>query len=244
MTNYQALNSRRHASIKIAKDPCYSHAGSRQLLPISIDEVALASAHYPIVFVKHPDTGRFVMAALVGLQSGENLFGGSVGWGGAYIPFEVRNYPLMALASEHDAEQLVVCVDEDSELSGSEQGQALFTEEGDPSAWLNQLISALTQHHQRRRQTEQAIEQMLALDLLTARTLTVQSEGGQEHALSGFYGIDEQKLNQLGSADFVALRDKGLLAVVYAILLSSLQVASLARQISNKAAQGADNVCN
>src|SRR5690606_6219718 len=59
-----------------------------------------------------------------------------------------------------------------------------------------------------------------ALGLLVERTIQVSKGGKLTNVVKGLKVVDEKKLNQLPEADFVSLRNKGALPLVYAHLLS------------------------
>src|SRR5262245_12373634 len=69
----------------------------RQLaaLPLSFSEFTVACRDYPIAFVRNENEGNYVAMAVLGLESGQNLFHApDGGWDSAvYLPAYVRRYP-------------------------------------------------------------------------------------------------------------------------------------------------------
>ena len=81
---------------------------------LAASEIMSSSVNYPVVFAKHPDTGRFLCLALFGLESGENLFFNKDGWKATYIPMNITRTPFAMSASEKGDGAMLICIDEDS----------------------------------------------------------------------------------------------------------------------------------
>lgn len=231
MTQIKALDKTAHAGLKVNQDTTFSHVKTNHVLPLVVHEIVQASQSYPILFVKDQNTGQFRVVALTGLRPGENLFSGKEGWEGSYVPLQVRTYPFVLVKNPENEEQAVLCIDENSEMLGESEGEALFTSEGEQTEYLKNRAQAVVDAAQRVHVTEQFIEFLVSKDLLTQKKLTLRvSQDAEPYDLTGFYVIDEEKLNQLSDEDFIELRQKGALPAIYAALMSSMQVQSLIRK--------------
>jgi len=230
MAQIKALDKSAHQKVKVGQDLTFSHVKSSHVLPLVLHEIVPASQSFPILFVKDQNTGQFKTVALAGLRPGENLFAGKESWGGDYIPMQVRTYPFVLIKNPENEDEAVLCIDEDSDMVGESSGEALFGEDGEQTEFLKGRSQAVVDVAQRFHVTEQFIDYLVSKNLLTQKKLTVQvSEDEEPYDLTGFYVIDEEKLNQLPDEDFLEMRKKGVLPAIYAALMSSMRVQNLVR---------------
>lgn len=231
MTKIKALDKTAHKNIKVGQDLTFSHVKANHVLPLVLHEVVQASQSFPVLFVKDQNTGQFKIVALAGLRPGENLFSGSEAWNGDYIPMQVRTYPFALIKNPQNEDEAVLCIDEDSEMVGASEGELLFGDDGEQTDFLKNRSQAVVEVAQRIHVTDQFIEYLVSKDLLSQKKLTLQvSEDEQPYDLTGFYVIDEEKLNQLSDEDFLELRKKGVMPAIYAALMSSMRVQNLVRK--------------
>ena len=87
------LSRSEHAGLRIRADRVEASAASQHLIPIVVSEFRKAATQYPIVFAKHPETGRFAPYVLNGLGVEENLFWSGTELDVAYVPLNVRRQP-------------------------------------------------------------------------------------------------------------------------------------------------------
>mgnify|MGYP000147400761 CR=1 FL=1 len=231
MTQIKALDKKAHASFKVSQDLTFAHVKNNHVLPLVLHEIVQASHSYPVLFVKDQNTGQFRVVALAGLRPGENLFAGEEGWAGSYVPSQVRTYPFVLVRNPNNEDEAVLCIDEDADMVGESDGEALFGNDGEQTEYLKNRAQGVVDVAQRVQITEQFIDQLVSLDLLAQKKLTLRTgESEEPYDLTGFYVIDEEKLNQLSEEDFLALRTKGVLPAIYAALMSSMQVQNLIRK--------------
>lgn len=231
MTNIKPLDKNIHGKLKVKPDATFSHVKSNHVLPLVLHEIVPASHSYPILFVKDQNTGQFKIVALTGLRPGENLFCGKAGWEGEYVPLQVRTYPFVLVKNPNNDDQALLCIDEDSAMVGDAEGEALFGTDGEQTEFLQGKSQTVVDVAQRAVVTEQFIDYLVSKDLLSQKKLTLRvAEEEEPYDLTGFYVLDEEKLNQLSDDDFLELRKKGVLPAVYAALMSSMQVQKLVRK--------------
>ena len=68
------LSRSEHGGLRISSDLAEASASTQHLIPLVTTEFRKAATQYPIVFAKHPETGRFNSYVLNGLGLNENLF--------------------------------------------------------------------------------------------------------------------------------------------------------------------------
>src|SRR3954467_11810860 len=87
------LSRSEHRNLRIRADRVEASAANQHLIPIVVSEFRKAATQYPIVFAKHPETGRFAPYVLNGLGVEENLFWSGTELDVRYFPLTVRPQP-------------------------------------------------------------------------------------------------------------------------------------------------------
>ena len=212
-----ALNRETHANTRIRTGPqAFGFAAGSHLVPAVFDEFPAACRHLPIMFVSTGTVPAPVF--LVGVQPGEsNLVGPDGQWRGGYIPAFVRRYPF--ILGEVEGSDPVVCVDEASGLLDDRHGDALF-ENGAETGLLRDKITLATEYAGAAKRTEAASRLLAEMELLTSSTLNFTRGGTASAAIHGLLVVDEAKLGRLPDEQVLRLHREGLLAPIYAHLLS------------------------
>ena len=225
------LSRGEHAGLRIRDDLVEATAASQHLIPIVVSEFRKAATQYPIVFSKHPETGRFAPYVLNGLGVEENLFWSGTELDVAYVPLNVRRQPFyvgMNDASDAPATN-VLCVDLDSPCLDSSGGKRIVNPDGSDSSYLREILSILGELVAGKKTTEQFIATALSLDLLTPIMLDIVLDDGTPLRVQGLYGLDEDKFKQLDAAAIARLWQTGFLDLVYAVLIANGQIFKLIR---------------
>jgi hypothetical protein len=199
-------------------------------IPLAAVEFFDTAREYPIAFTGREDGGLFPIA-LLGVRQNENLFVGAGGrWEGRYIPAFVRRYPFV-LAEKQNADDFNVYLDEGYPGLGAEDGERLFTDEGEHTPLLKQALEFLTNYQGEIKRTRLFVERLQALELLIPRVLEVVRNNQAPMVLQGFSVVDEQRLMALGDAQLLELARNGYLAWIYAHLMSLGNVSRLAERL-------------
>src|SRR5580704_8059236 len=136
------LSRSEHAGLRIRADLVEASAASQHLIPIVVSEFRKAATQYPIVFAKHPETGRFAPYVLSGLGVEENLFWSGTELDVAYVPLNVRRQPFyvgMNDATDTPATN-VLCIDLDSPCVDRSGTKTLLNPDGSDSAYLQEIL--------------------------------------------------------------------------------------------------------
>lgn len=197
-------------------------------------EFRSVQANYPIVVGKTAD-GEFQPLALFGLREGENLFLDGARWDATYIPLAVQRQPFLIGSS---GGELLMHIDLDNPRVGVEKGELLFLPHGGTSEYLERMSSTLHAIHQGLQENPRFIAALLEHELLEPFMLDVQLDDGSESRLSGFYGIDEDRLRQLDGASFAALGEAGHLEPIYMMLASVTRFRNLIDRVNRARAAG------
>ena len=225
------LSRGEHAGLRIRADLVEASAAGQHLIPIVVSEFRKAATQYPIVFAKHPETGRFAPYVLNGLGVEENLFWSGTELDVAYVPLNVRRQPFYVGttdAPKGPATQ-VLCIDLDSPCLDSSGAKTLVNPDGSDSAYLQEILSILGELVAGRKATEQFIATVLSLDLLAPIMLDIMLDDGTPLQVTGLYSVDEEKLRQLDAGEVARLWQTGSLDLIYTVLIASGQIFKLVR---------------
>ncbi|MBE7215613.1 SapC family protein [Shewanella benthica] len=227
MTNISPLNSTKHLDIAIKESNDHSRFSEQSLIPIVVQEFAVLATEFPIVFVKNTENGQFTPIAMMGIKSNFNLYCQSNNWSAAVTPVGFSNAPLSLMQTSKNSDEIMVCIDDESELVSSE-GNKLFDASGEQTEYLKKRSNALLDLASFTQQTNGITKYFAELKLLTPKQLTVKlSDESLNVNIDGVYIIDEKALNELKDEDFLTLKNKGLLPLIYAHLTSLNQIARL-----------------
>jgi hypothetical protein len=220
------LSRSEHAGLRIRADRIEATASSQHLVPIVVSEFRKAAIQYPIVFAKHPDTGRFAPYVLNGLTVQENLFWTGTELDVAYVPLNVRRQPFYV---GMDAATGVLCIDLDSPCLDSSGTRTLVNPDGSDSGYMKEMLSVLNELVAGQATTGQFIATLLSLELLAPLLLDILLEDKTPLQLHGLYGLDEERFRALDAGEMLELRDSGHLDLIYAVMLASGQIFRLIR---------------
>ena len=224
------LSRSEHAGLRIRADLVEASAASQHLIPIVASEFRKAATQYPIVFAKHPETGRFGPYVLNGLGVGENLFWSGTELDVAYVPLNVRRQPFYVGTSDaSDTPTNVLCIDLDNPCLDGSGTKTIVDPDGTDSAYLQEILAILGELVAGKNTTEQFIASLLSLDLLAPILLDIALDDGTPLQVQGLYGLDEEKFRQLEEADIARLWKSGYLDLIYAVMIASGQIFKLIR---------------
>ena len=231
MSKVSPLNNEKHSDIKIAASSDYRRFKEQNLIPVIAHDFSLLATEFPIVFVKNSETGQFIAVAMMGIKSGLNLYCQTEHWGSPVTPIGFTNAPFSLVKKNADSDEVVVCIDEESNLVNKTSGESLFNAQGEQSDYLNNKAKKLIQIAQNTIQTQGITQLFSEKKLLTARQLTVNLLDEKEpFVISGIYTIDETILNAMPIEEFEQLRSQGLLPLIYAHLTSLHQMTRLTKK--------------
>ena len=217
MPNYQAISLDCHAKQRWQRPASYAFAAQEAVIPLAAAELPKAAISLPIGFIEQ-DEG-FVPVAVLGLQSGQNLYVAPNGfWAGHYIPAVVRSYPFRLVQAEN--ERQVLCIDEDSGLiSDGLVGERFFTEKGLPTKAILDILSFLKQIAQSWPATVAACAVLKKHKLIRPWQIILKTDAGDQQ-ITGIFQIDESVLNLLSGEVLLEMQQAGALLIAYCQMLS------------------------
>ncbi len=228
MTNISPLNSTKHLNISLKESNDYSRFSAQSLIPVIVQEFAVLATEFPIVFVKNSENGRFTPIAMMGIKNNLNLYCQSNSWTPSVTPAGFTNAPLTLMQTSQNSDEVMVCIDEESDLVSTVEGNKLFDASGEQTEYLKKRSNALLDLASFTQQTRDITKYFADLNLLTPKQLTVKLNSDSPKVnIDGVYTIDEKALNELKDEDFLTLKNKGLMPLIYAHLTSLHQIARL-----------------
>jgi hypothetical protein len=213
-------------------------AAFRELLalPLSFAEFAPAARDYPVGFVSADQGKTFVAMAVFGLETRRNLFvGADDTWeGGAYLPAYVRRHPFCMTRVAVDGKEhpeRIACVEK---RALDDNGEPLYDARGEPLPAWEARRKLLFEFEADLVRTEEMSRRLARLGVLEEFTMQAVPNQGQPLAMTGLYRVSESKLHDLPAATLKELAQAGILARVYAHLMS---LANFGRLLERRAAR-------
>jgi len=203
-------------------------------LPLSYTEFAVACRDYPIAFIG--GDGNFVAMAVLGMENQQNLFvTPDGGWEpGIYLPAYVRRYPFCMTRVTVDGREQperVACVEK---RAINDKGEALHNAKGEPLPVWDERRKLLFEYEADLVRSEEMSRTLAGLGLLETFTMQAVPNQGEPLAMTGMCRVAEQKLSELAPDTLKDLAQKGILARVYAHLIS---LGNFSRLLDRRAAQ-------
>lgn len=221
--NVVPLNRDKHKDLRLkpADGDC-AFARSTHYVPVAGSEFYQASHDYPILFSgAEEDMGP---VALLGLRSGENLFVQAEDnrWQrGTYVPAFVRRYPFVLARDEaSESKDFTVCLDDRYQGFNTEEGNALFEEDGTDSKFLQEIVTFLRNFLVEMERTRDFTKQLQELDLLIRKDVQLTAPDGATYNLKDFRIVDEDAFYKLDKETIAELHEKRYLGWIYAHLIS------------------------
>jgi hypothetical protein len=217
MANPVLLNNIDHKDLRVITN---RGAGYGDEVPFAItfpSEFRNVQAHYPIVFRKSADGVTFESIAMLGFQDGENLFLGKNNWDAPYLPLMIERQPFLIGVG---GGELMVHVDLDSPRISATEGEAVFQTHGGNTEFLERANSILLNIHEGLESTPAFIAALIENDLLESFVLDIELNDGSQNRLSGFYTINEDRLNTLSGAVLERMNKAGYLQATYMVIAS------------------------
>jgi hypothetical protein len=216
--NPAALDATRHARAGLSGTGNYAFAQATNVIPLTGPEMVRAQAYYPIVF----GTGaKPPVLAVVGYRNNENLFIDANGqWRRiAYVPAYVRRYPFIFL-SQTDEQRLILCVDEGAPQFQAEGGEHPLFDGDKASQSTEQALKFCAAFQADIDATQAFTGELVERNLLVENRAEAKLDDGRRFELTGFQMVPEERFNLLPDSVIVDWRKRGVLALLYAHLMS------------------------
>jgi len=235
MTQIVPLNKETHRSLVVDGRPSRAYGDSRRFVQVIVKEFPHLLVHYPILFSKDPQTGQFQCGAMLGFDEGENLFLEEWQDREFYRPLSLQRGPFYANGPD-------LAIDLDDPRVGAEGGKPLFTDQGQPTRYLQSIIWAFQDLQPGVEMTKLFIARLLELKLIEPVDVEVELVDGSIRRCVGLYTIDEEVLLRLPDQAVLELYKRGYMRLIHYMLASQKQVAQLGRKKNLQFLQGTENL--
>ncbi|KGJ97508.1 SapC family protein [Colwellia psychrerythraea] len=218
MAKFEPIRKEQHEHLKLASKRELTHIANQHIVSVTATEFAQASASFPVVLVKNPDSPRYRSVAMLGLESGENLFYKDKKWTGLSLPQSAGMAPFALGIDPEKENTLTACVDIESELVGVDKEVPFFDAEGKESELLVNVQKSLGRLYESEKMTENFIKELEENDLLHELELDINLANGEKKKLTGLFTVNEDKVKLLADDKVLDFHKRGLFVPIYAML--------------------------
>lgn len=229
-----ALSNELHKDLKVLPQFSLESVTDRHVAPLMLQEFVSAAPHYPIFFLKTNDSDDYNAVTVFGLTENQNLFIKNNKFEGQYLPVALRAYPF-SLAQASD-EQLILCVNEESDIVSKTEGQALFDAEGKATEFFQSVNTFFKDYIDASNVSRNIMKQLDEMGLFKADGLQYRDAAGTERRVNGFFVIDREKFDALTDEQFLSLRKFGVLPAIYAHFASLDRITNVIERLPAPAA--------
>jgi SapC len=213
------VSSGRHSKCAVEAGKGFAFTRKVNSVPLMAVEFPQAGPEYAIVFAQ---SGADVAPVVIlGARQGENLFlGDDDSWRAKYVPAFIRRYPFVFSPSE-DGKTFTLCVDEAFQgLNYQGRGQALFTEDGKHTPYVDNVLKFLQEYRAQFLRTQAFCKKLVELNLLEPMQAQFTLGTGEKMSLGGFQAVSRERLKALPAETLSQLAATDELELIYLHLQS------------------------
>ncbi|NUR45728.1 MAG: SapC family protein [Sphingomonas sp.] len=221
MSRHVILNSEEHGTLRVRTEAS-AKLGDAVMTSFTVPfEFRRIQHDFPILFRRDLETGRFSALALLGFESGENLFLQDGCWLADYKPMAMAIQPFLLGRSASGDGPAQIHIDlEHPRISSNEEGMLLFDSTGQPTPFVEQIGEMLSELDAGYRASEGFFAALERYDLLEPFALDVELKDGSKHRMVGYHLINEEKLRTLEPDAIAELHSEGHLMPIFMALAS------------------------
>jgi hypothetical protein len=213
------LDRARHRRRRVRPAQGFAFARNANSVYLAGAEFNEAGKEYAIVFTRSA-AGKVAPVVMLGLRTRENLFvQADESWDARYLPGFVRRYPFVL--AELPGQAMAVCMDEAYTGLSETEGEPLFDDQGQETAYLRNAVDFLGTFQREYARTEAFCQRLAQAGLLTEMNARADLVDGRSFTVNGLLVVDEKKLLSLPDATALGLFRNGELHLV------SMHLASL-----------------
>ena len=223
MTNIVALSKVTHRSLKVDTRASAAYGDNQRFVQVTVGEFGHLVAHYPILFARDGATGQFYCGAMLGFDEGENLFLEEWTEREFYRPLTQRRGPFYARGQE-------MAVDLDHPRVGAAGGESIFTEHGQPTKYLRNLIWAFEDLERGIEATRLFVARLAELGLIEPLEIEVTLADGSRQRVLGLHSVPPERLSRLSDTHVVELFRRGYLRLIDLMIGSLKHIPLMAKR--------------
>ena len=224
------LTYEKHGRLRLIEQRDFSGHREENFVPVVFQEFSAMATEFPLVFVRNKKTGDFMPSALMGLDQATNLYCQTATWQPTFIPTSFTLEPFAVTQLGSGVGDSEIALDQNSPLLSETSGEKLYLEDGAATDYLKAKKENVVKITEQSLQAVEICRYLAEKKLLVSRTLKLQySEESRKYEIEGVFVIDDKIFKNLPDKEFRELRDRGLLAMIYAHLVSLQQIHRLSR---------------
>lgn len=233
------VSSGRHAKCSVEVGKGFAFTRKINSVPLMAVEFPQAAPEYAVVFAQSGED--VVPVVILGARQHENLYlTEEDAWRAKYIPAFVRRYPFVFSPSE-DGKSFTLCVDEAYQgLNYLGRGQALFTEDGKHTPYVDNVLKFLQEYRAQFLRTQAFCRKLKELDILEPMQAQFTLGSGEKMSLGGFQVVDRKRLKALSGETLTQLAATDELELIYLHLQSMRNFTELKDRLVVVQAGGSD----
>lgn len=239
MTDHAILDSNSHRDLRVRAE-ADADLGDGVMTALTVPgEFRNIQGHFPILFRRELGREDFMALALLGFESGENLFLDGQRWDARYRPLSLAIQPFLVgrPASGEGPGQVHIDLGH-SRIARGGDGVRLFDADGLPTPYLEQIAEQLGALDEGYRASKAFFDALAAYELLEPFSLEITLDDGSTNSLVGFHIIDEDRLRSLDADAVAALHAEGHLMPIFMALASLSQLSALVARKNRRVADG------
>lgn len=228
MSNHAVLTSEAHRELRV-KTESSAELGDGTMACLAIPaEFQRLQNEFPILFRRNPETRAFSAVALMGFESGENLFLDNGGWRARHKPLALAIQPFLVGRSGDGEGQGQVHIDLDHpRIARDGEGTRLFDANGMASPYLENVAAMLGALDEGYRDSGAFYEALERYELLEPFAFDVELNDGSKHRMVGYHLLSEERLAALESGAIGELHAAGHLTPIFMAIASLSNLAKL-----------------
>ncbi|WP_212637885.1 SapC family protein [Desulfocicer vacuolatum] len=211
----EPLNNATHQNLRFVGVKSFDSAMDIVSSPLVASEVVLASKYYPIVF----PTDGVIPVSLFSLGQKKNFYVNDDGsWKAPYVPAHIRRYPFIlggksGGGGDEQPQAFTVCIDVEAPHFASDQGEPLFTADGQPAPLTQKAIDFLKAYQEDVKVTQGACSELETHGVLVAKKIDLE-KSGEKRSFGGFRCVDVGKMNELDDSILAGWVRNGLMRLI------------------------------
>lgn len=235
MTYIVPLNRVTHRSLKVDLRASAAYGDSQHFAQVMVTEFPQLVVHYPILFSKDKNTGQFYCGVMLGFEEGENLFLDRWVVREFYRPLALQRVPFYTHGPD-------VAIDLEHPRVGAEGGQPLFTEQGQPTRYLQSIIWAFQDLKPGIETTRIFVARLAELRLIEPVDIEVECDDGATRRCAGLYTVNQDALSRLPDAVVIELFRRGYMRLMHLMIASLKHIPLMARQKNDRILEATDGL--
>jgi SapC len=233
VSNIVLLDTQSHRKLRVHARAAAHYGDNQRFVAVVVNEFHALAMHYPILFSKDADTGQFYCGAMLGFDTGENLFLDEHRHLSVYRPLNLQRGPFLTSGSD-------LAIDLDHPRVAASGDQALFGESGEPTNYLQSIMGLMRDLRPGLERTRIFIDTLLGLKLIEPMTISARFDDGNNREFTGLYTINRDQLKDLADAAALDLFRRGYLQLIYLMLASLDHVSALVQRKNRSFLTGGD----